>query len=107
MPFDTPVIAICLAVFFLLAALINTLVNRARRRQIENQRAARTGGGTEDAPIHLTTPFAPGQNSASSDPFNASAPPPQTNPSSPAANAPAASPENPAPQSKGDDYVWE
>lgn len=83
MPFlDTTTIAICLAVFFLVAALINTLVNRARRRQIENRRAAQTGGGTEEAPIHLTTPFTESQT-----------------PSSPAA---------PAPQSpQEDEYVWE
>ena len=56
-PLDTTTIAIGLAIFFLIAALINTLVNRSRRRKIENQRAAQSGGGTEDAPIHLTTPF--------------------------------------------------
>jgi hypothetical protein len=100
MPFDTPVIAICLAVFFLLAALINTLVNRSRRRKIENQRAARSGGGTEEEPIHLTTPFTPGQAAAPSDPFSGgAAPEPQAEP------LPAA----PAAQSheKDDEYVWE
>ena len=106
MPFDTPVIAICLAVFFLLAALINTMVNRARRRQIENQRAARSGGGTEDAPIHLTTPFTPGQTSSPSDPFHTASPAPAPQPS-PAPAASPATPATPAPQSKGDDYVWE
>jgi hypothetical protein len=100
MPIDTPVIAICLAVFFLLAALINTLVNRSRRRRIENQRAARTGGGTEDAPIHLTTPFTPGQSSAPSDPFSGGAPAQPTPSPTPTA---AAAPQKP----QDDEYVWE
>ncbi len=90
---DTTTIAICLAVFFLVAALINTFVNRSRRRKIENQRAARTGGGTEEAPIHLTTPFSDSQQP----PGAASAPSPNNNP---AASAPQTQP-------KEDAYVWE
>ena len=96
MPFlDTTTIAICLAIFFLVAAMINTLVNRARRRRIENQRAAQTGGGTEEAPIHLTTPFSDAQQPPGAPTAASSAPSPN----------PAAAP---APQKPHDDeYVWE
>ncbi|MBQ7252358.1 MAG: hypothetical protein IJS32_07145 [Kiritimatiellae bacterium] len=83
--FDTTTIAIVLAAFFLVAAFINTLVNRARRRKIENRRAAQTGGGTEEAPIHLTTPFSEGQAAAPA--------------------APAATPGGTKDQD--DTYVWE
>ncbi|MBP5788350.1 MAG: hypothetical protein J6Y19_11120 [Kiritimatiellae bacterium] len=85
---DTTTIAIILAAFFLLAAVINTFVNRARRRKIENQRAAQTGGGTEEAPIHLTTPFSEGQS-----PDTLSAPP------SPTADE--------SPKSHEDEYIWD
>ena len=84
-PVDTTTIAVALAIFFLVAALINTLVNRSRRRKIENQRAAQTGGGTEEAPIHLTTPFSETQSTLT------------PTPSTPIA------PESP----HEDEYVWE
>ena len=84
-PLDTTTIAIGLAIFFLIAALINTLVNRSRRRKIENQRAAQTGGGTEEAPIHLTTPFTESPSTLNPTP------------------APSTSPESP----HEDEYVWE
>lgn len=87
--FDTTTIAVALAIFFLVAALINTMVNRSRRRKIENRRAAQTGGGTEEAPIHLTTPFNETQSTY--------IPPPTPTPAAPAI------PEKP----KEDDYVWE
>ena len=83
---QTTIIAIGLAAFFILAAIINTLVNRARRRKIENQRAAQTGGGTEDAPIHLTTPFSESQA------------PDTLSPSPSAAESP---------KSQEDEYVWD
>ena len=73
-PLDTTTIAIGLAIFFLIAALINTLVNRSRRRKIENQRAAQTGGGTEEAPIHLTTPFSETQSTLTPSPTTPTAP---------------------------------
>ncbi|MBQ9344548.1 MAG: hypothetical protein IJT88_04975 [Kiritimatiellae bacterium] len=83
---DTTTIAIILAAFFLLAAVINSFVNRSRRRKIENQRAAQTGGGTEEAPIHLTTPFNEGQA-------------PDTFSPTPAADE--------SPKSHEDEYIWD
>lgn len=97
LPLDTTTIAVILAVFFLVAALINTLVNRSHRRQIENRRAAQTGGGTEDAPIHLTTPFADNQAPTTPSPF------------APANSAPHHDPAAPTtPQKSPDDeYIWD
>lgn len=97
--FETHTIAIVLAVFFLFAALINTLVNRARRRKIENQRAAQAGGGTEDAPIHLTTPFNESQVAPPPAPISPDVPQPQ--------NALPEAVQLEPPQNKKEDYVWD
>ena len=97
--FETHTIAIVLAVFFLFAALVNTLVNRARRRKIENQRAAQAGGGTEEAPIHLSTPFSENQVATPPTPISTDDSP------SPAILSPD-SLTDPSPN-KEDEYVWD
>ena len=99
LPLDTTTIAVILAVFFLVAALINTLVNRSKRRRIENLRAAQTGDGTEEAPIHLTTPFTEGQAAAAPSPFAPG------NAVPPAASADAAA--SGEAKDKDDVYIWE
>ena len=98
--FETHTIAIVLAIFFLFAALINTLVNRSRRRKIENQRAAQAGGGTEDAPIHLTTPFNESQVAPPPAPIAPDVP--QTT-----QNALPDAVQLEPPQNKKEDYVWD
>jgi len=63
MPTTAP-IALGLAVFFLLAALVNALHAASKRRKIASRRAAEAGGGTEEEPIHMSSPFAGGAGPA-------------------------------------------
>lgn len=54
---DISLIALGLAVIFLVAALVKWISDAAARRRMKNHAAAVASGGTEDEPVKISDPF--------------------------------------------------
>ena len=66
MNFNDPLfyIALLLAVVFLVAAIVKSILANAERRHMADVQSAAANGGTPEAPVHLESPFNPNAEAA-------------------------------------------